>query len=131
MKIVAGSGNTNLNSFYSTIDPNPYSGISYYKLMQTDLDGKSTYSHVVTVNMGDGASLLIYPNPTADFVFITTPDNGPIKFQFVSAAGRRVTVPSFRTESTLRLDLSAIPTGDYYIQTTYRGISQTQAILKR
>ena len=47
--IVDGAGNSNSNLNYTATDFNPYSGASYYRLMQTDFDGTTKYSEPVTV----------------------------------------------------------------------------------
>jgi hypothetical protein len=46
-----GKGTTNEVSEYSTIDFNPYEGLTYYRLEQTDFDGKSTISDAISVNL--------------------------------------------------------------------------------
>jgi hypothetical protein len=46
---VKGQGNSNRNIRYSYIDNNPFSGISYYRLKQTDFDGKYAYSSIKKV----------------------------------------------------------------------------------
>lgn len=62
---IHGSGTTNVAHKYSFNDVEPYIGLSYYRLKQTDFDNKYTYSDVVSVQcegilMG---SLKAYPNP--------------------------------------------------------------------
>ena len=47
--IVDGAGNSNSTLNYSAIDNNPLNGISYYRLKQTDFDGKYSYSNIVSV----------------------------------------------------------------------------------
>ncbi len=47
---INGAGNTNHLTRYDFIDNNPYSGISYYRLKQTDYDGKYEYFAPVAVN---------------------------------------------------------------------------------
>ena len=60
----AGAGNSNQLIRYSGNDFNPLSGVSYYRLKQTDFDGVSTYSKPVAVEHKMDAPLLnIYPNP--------------------------------------------------------------------
>ncbi len=62
--IVHGAGNSTGTISYGDKDYSPYSGISYYRLKQTDFNGHSTYSDIVAVNYyfgDDGIS--IYPNP--------------------------------------------------------------------
>jgi hypothetical protein len=46
---VKGHGNSNRNIRYSYTDNNPFGGISYYRLKQTDFDGKYTYSPIKKV----------------------------------------------------------------------------------
>jgi len=49
-----GAGSSNNPISYSAIDPSPYEGSSYYRLMQTDYDGTFTYSNTVPVNCDMG-----------------------------------------------------------------------------
>jgi hypothetical protein len=46
---VKGQENSNRNIRYSYTDNNPFSGISYYRLKQTDFDGKYAYSPIKKV----------------------------------------------------------------------------------
>lgn len=46
---VKGQGNSNRNIRYIYTDNNPFSGISYYRLKQTDFDGKYAYSPIKKV----------------------------------------------------------------------------------
>jgi hypothetical protein len=48
---VKGQGNSNRNIRYSYTDNNPFGGISYYRLKQTDFDGKYTYSEIKKVGL--------------------------------------------------------------------------------
>ena len=47
---IDGAGNSNKILNYTAADFNPYSGTSYYRLMQTDFDGTSRYSDVIAAN---------------------------------------------------------------------------------
>lgn len=49
IKNVDGAGNSTQTLLYSAVDNDPLSGISYYRLKQTDFDGKYSYSKVVSV----------------------------------------------------------------------------------
>ncbi|MBJ7427639.1 MAG: SBBP repeat-containing protein [Bacteroidia bacterium] len=59
---VKGQGNSNSNTRYSYIDNNPFSGISYYRLKQTDFDGKYTYSDIKKVGLDKelGSEISLY-----------------------------------------------------------------------
>ncbi len=62
-----GAGTTKELNEYNIVDPSPLYGRSYYRLKQTDLDGKCTYSSVRVIDY-DGpehASLTAFPNPAS------------------------------------------------------------------
>ncbi|MGE0568973.1 MAG: T9SS type A sorting domain-containing protein [Bacteroidia bacterium] len=63
--IVDGAGNSTQINNYSAIDGNPYLGVSYYRLKQTDFDGKFEYSDLVAVDNSTGKdfNIDIFPNP--------------------------------------------------------------------
>ncbi|MDD5571346.1 MAG: hypothetical protein PHD97_09370 [Bacteroidales bacterium] len=48
---VKGAGNSNTILKYSAVDNNPPQGIVYYRLKQTDFDGKFKYSDVISVKV--------------------------------------------------------------------------------
>jgi len=63
---INGSGNSNTRIDYNFSDYNPFSGTSYYRLKQTDYDGKSeTFSPVAVIcgGMTVGQGISYYPNP--------------------------------------------------------------------
>ncbi len=65
-----GAGNSTSAITYKAVDNNPLAGRSYYRLKQTDFDGKFSYSPVENVffNGGQKISLTVYPNPNRDRV---------------------------------------------------------------
>lgn len=66
--IVAGAGNTTTTQYYSNLDFEPWDGINYYRLKQTDFDGNYSYSAIKAVNYSktDNLNAIIYPNPTTN-----------------------------------------------------------------
>ncbi|RUA32003.1 MAG: hypothetical protein DSY76_00920 [Bacteroidetes bacterium] len=71
VKQVEGAGNSNRLLNYSAIDPSPFSGISYYRLKQTDYDGQYEYSQIEVVNFTPSITgVVIYPNPTNNRITI-------------------------------------------------------------
>lgn len=66
--VVDGAGNSNSTLNYTKIDANPYKGTSYYRLKQTDYDGKYTYSAMKFLHFEDDSDLSfeIVPNPVAE-----------------------------------------------------------------
>lgn len=61
---VKASGNSSTVKLYSSVDPDPYDGISYYRLKQVDNDGKYGFSDIVAVNMNANTQLTVFPNPS-------------------------------------------------------------------
>ncbi|MCE3279181.1 MAG: hypothetical protein K0S44_1372 [Bacteroidetes bacterium] len=60
-----GAGNSTATLTYSFIDHSPLSGTGYYRLKQTDFDGRSTYSSIKPVDFAADQefSFVVYPNP--------------------------------------------------------------------
>jgi hypothetical protein len=84
------NGNSSTELDYSSVDPNPYPGTSYYRLRQTDLDGKSSYSAIVSVNFDRTASPSVYPNPTSGALYIGGLDPGvtSMKAEWYDVSGK-------------------------------------------
>ena len=63
--VVKASANITSTSNYSTIDVNPFSGISYYRLKLTATNGQVSYSKIVPVTLilSQDVYFKIYPNP--------------------------------------------------------------------
>jgi len=64
---VKGQGTTQSETNYQYLDQQPLVGRSYYRLKQTDVDKKFSYSKVVMVEMipGQNPVVNIYPNPVS------------------------------------------------------------------
>ncbi|MFT6871432.1 MAG: hypothetical protein ACJAVN_000430 [Roseivirga sp.] len=62
---IDGAGNSNNLLFYSYIDVNPITGLSFYRLKQTDFSGKFDFSEIRSVKIESQfkASYKAYPNP--------------------------------------------------------------------
>jgi len=54
---IDGAGNSNSILKYKTTDDHPLPGITYYRLKQTDFDGKFTYSPIRAVNRGEASAV--------------------------------------------------------------------------
>lgn len=64
--IINGAGNSSQIIEYTETDFNPISGISYYRLKQTDFDGRFEYFNIVPVKYSTSIEedeLSIFPNP--------------------------------------------------------------------
>jgi hypothetical protein len=67
LSVVDGAGNSNTILNYKVMDYKPYEGLSYYRLKQTDFDGKFEYGDIKSVNFvkpSQGQNWSVYPNPS-------------------------------------------------------------------
>jgi hypothetical protein len=91
---IKGAGNSTALLYYNTQDNNPVNGIGYYRLKQTDYDGKYSYSNLVAVNsFAEGnLSFSVFPNPAQDgetsVIQITDKANGEFVISIHDAIGK-------------------------------------------
>ncbi|MEQ6120039.1 T9SS type A sorting domain-containing protein [Reichenbachiella sp. MALMAid0571] len=62
---ISGNGNSNSIRSYSWTDDSDLMELTYYRLKQTDYDGKFEYLRVLAVSPTFGSSLDVYPNPVS------------------------------------------------------------------
>jgi hypothetical protein len=61
---VAAAGNSTARNTYALIDQYPANGINYYRLVQTDQDGSTTYAKLVAVQVETNVPTVVaYANP--------------------------------------------------------------------
>lgn len=117
---VDGAGNSTSLLSYSFVDENPYTGISYYKLRQTDFNGDFTFSQTVAVHIFTGsADVNVFPNPSNGIFFIAKndPDN-PVQIMIYDMKGRLIKQDTFY-DSYNQVDITGFGKGVYNLQTVY------------
>jgi len=132
IETIPGSGNTNNISSYSAIDEKPYSGVSYYRLMQTDFSGALSYSAVRSVNLGNMTTISLYPNPAAEQVFIQSANPAQLKIVLYNSNGQIMTIPAMGTGgNAVTLNVSTLATGVYFVYISQADNSQTKKLIIR
>jgi hypothetical protein len=112
-------GSTHTRRTYSYTDAAPGSGIYYYRLKSTDLDGHYEYSYTVVVRFEGSHAFEIFPNPARDLVHIqlqTAP--GPVTIRVMDASGREVLqrkLTSVGGSLSTSMDIRKLSPGIYYI----------------
>ncbi|MBL7924061.1 MAG: T9SS type A sorting domain-containing protein, partial [Bacteroidia bacterium] len=76
-KVNSYMNNSTVMLNYEAWDEQPLSGLQYYRLKQTDLDGQSSFSELRPVYFGDGKSFEITN------VYGFTQDNGQFQVEFL------------------------------------------------
>ncbi|MBK9046462.1 MAG: T9SS type A sorting domain-containing protein [Bacteroidetes bacterium] len=87
---VDGAGNSTSVTNYKITDTKPYNGINYYRLMQTDFDGKFTYSEIRSIFFGTKGAISVFPNPAPqnNQIQIAIPNEGEYTMNITDASGR-------------------------------------------
>lgn len=120
------NGNSNSTQHYSFNDLNTPSGNAYYRLQQTDKDGRATLSSVLVLKAGATEKLAVrsvYPNPTYGTIklLVASPANDKIEILITDVVGRVVMVERVNVtagENVLNLNVSKIAVGNYSIKAT-------------
>ena len=118
---VAGAGNSSVQLDYSATDPNPYAGVSYYRLKQTNEDGQSTYSRVVPINVSTNVALRLYPNPARTNLQLTfsSGSNGSVVTRIIDAAGKVMATRMNAVQpgvNTINFSVAGYRFGTYFLE---------------
>ncbi len=126
-------GNHNQAHNYYVECENPFDGISYIKLVQYDLDGKSTQLGVVSMENAHEASFEIYPNPLSMMATLSyiSKDDSPQAYQILNANGLMVLNGIVRGNEKSYIDFSQLPSGIYYFQMFIGGKNVTRKVVKQ
>jgi hypothetical protein len=89
LAFVPGAGTSNLSHTYESEDESPLQGISYYRLKQTDFDGKSEHFNIVEVNFS-GNQFVLYPNPNSGKFILQLKNAKEELVQILNCVGEKV-----------------------------------------
>ncbi|MFH2141377.1 MAG: T9SS type A sorting domain-containing protein, partial [Bacteroidota bacterium] len=108
----SGAGNSNAVIEYNDVDKYPYTGISYYRLKQTDFDGRYSYSNIVQIKNTDffnntnfGLGFTAYPNPSynKEIIIVSSQSFFPDKelvFEVYDMLGQVVIIKNIVTDNS-------------------------------
>jgi hypothetical protein len=120
-KAESGTSSTALN--YSFTDNNPFPGNSYYRLRQSDNDGRATISKTIVVSRKVTGIRLgsLYPNPATSelSIIITAPGNEKINLVVTDLSGKLVIqqqVELAAGDNTRKLAIGKLSAGTYLIK---------------
>lgn len=130
-----GAGNSNTQLNYQDADTSPYSGLSYYRLKQTNFDNTYTYAGIRDVQVGDDGDNLFILQPNPANTSISLQWSASMTGMFGAAAGRIFIYNSFgqvvQCESIMaketrikQINIESLAEGMYWIKV--EGMSGTQ-----
>ena len=115
MNRITGAGTTEEVQNYAFVSPN-YDNFSYFRLKQTDFDGKSSYSDIVAVKLIHEA-MEIYPNPSnGRELNVNLPSNEAGTLQVLRSDGRVAYSLDFNNSQELHLNDLNLTSGAYIVQ---------------
>jgi hypothetical protein len=122
IQILKGAGNSLSAMSYSLVDVDPYSGVAYYRLKQTDHDGAFSYSDIVSMEIYQRLAFKveIYPNPTRSYVTIGCTECLLETVKIYNLFGddmTSLTSEKSKSEFTRTVDLNNLQNGVYFIKT--------------
>jgi hypothetical protein len=114
---LAPGGNSTHTLNYSFTDPNGYSGISYYRLKQVDIDNRFTYTHIKAVKgMGETqVSVLLFPNPNYGQFTIRLDGVNRAFDAVITDMGGKI-VKQLRLTNNSNVNVSGLSAGTYLIR---------------
>lgn len=118
---------------YSLLDENPLTGLSYYRLKQTDFDGTFSYSDIVSVQLDKKVDLKalkyqVFPNPATDMIFVDIAEEANV--ELLDALGRRLDIPAQSASAAgMTLPLTGLSPGIYYLRIRAEDQQVTEKII--
>lgn len=103
---------------YSFVDQKPYSGVTYYRVLMTDADGRRQYSNIVHATMkGGGFGFSVYPNPVNSEVTVkVTSVTGKGMVEVSDVTGRTIAVKQVNADGVVKLSMENLASGVYLIR---------------
>ncbi|MFN5031167.1 MAG: T9SS type A sorting domain-containing protein [Flavobacteriia bacterium] len=114
LELIDGAGSSTELLSYETYDNYPLKGISYYRLKQTDFDGKATYSAIKSISNTE--DLMVLPNPGNGIFYVSgLSERKENQVVVMDVTGK--TIANYKTEdSMLQMNLEDHPAGIYYVK---------------
>ncbi|MEX1192713.1 MAG: T9SS type A sorting domain-containing protein [Brumimicrobium sp.] len=114
---VNGAGTSVKEIDYNFIDKNPIDGTSYYRIKQTDYDGKATYSEVKSVDVSLKRKAKIYPNllsPNQDFNIELPLFEDKVEVTLIDPLGNELATTEYYNKNGIKMN-SPNKSGVYFV----------------
>lgn len=112
---VAGAGNSSSTIDYTYTDNSPLNGVAYYRLTQTDFNGKSETFDAVSLSFLNEEQFSFGPNPAKDNITISTSgemaDTDVSIYNIIGSLVKTAKMHSI----VQSVDVSDLPTGTYML----------------
>ena len=114
---VNGAGTTSMPQTYYLEDKNPSTGITYYRLKQTDFNGEHSYSEIRSVNLFSLNDYLLFPNPANEKVNIIGLNSEKDQITITDNLGKIINFESgILYKDQIEINTSRFATGVYFVK---------------
>ena len=104
------------NGLYVHNDAGIFTGKLYYRLKMVDIDGKFSYSNIISLTTQQNNKISVYPNPAKDLITVQTSDNKLQGTQIILTDLSGKTLYKKTITSTFEiLNVKTLPKGMYLI----------------
>lgn len=127
---VKGAGNSSLSTEYSFKDYTPSNGISYYRIKQTDFNGREEIFEAKSIHfISSGNDVKVYPNPSInDRVSLLFQDNNEYTVNIYSYTGQLIDTFQRSAETGNLINDYLLPEGNAFIFEFISGQHQIQRL---
>lgn len=123
---------------YTYTDRAPLRGNNFYRLIQIDLDGKTTYFDVLKVMVGGSSatSLRVSPNPSSGMLYLdlVSPEQGSLQVVLTDVQGKTLQTWNFNKPGmswSQSINLGNLPSGSYFIRVQGKTIREVRQFLRK
>ena len=125
---IKGAGDSKADINYTYTDLNPSTGINHYRIMQTDYDGKYSYSAVRSVRNTLDGKLVISPRTTEGTLNILT-DLENYDIHVYDLSGKEV-YKSTNHSADLEINIDNVRAGIYFVKVSNGYTTEVTKIMK-
>jgi hypothetical protein len=90
VKHIDGAGNSTSTLTYHETDAHPLQGVSYYRLKQTDFNGSSTLSKIISTTISNQTIIKVYPNPAHELLNIEINHSNNQMVSLMNSNGQKI-----------------------------------------
>jgi hypothetical protein len=127
---VAGRGNSQKRIQYSFFDNQISGAKTFYRLKQIDIDGKSSYSQIITVG-SDRIEISVSPNPFNNTISLQSNQlNRAITAEVIDITGKTKISIQGEVNEKVEIDTQHLSKGVYFIRIQDGETTQTKRIIK-
>ncbi|WP_304066557.1 T9SS type A sorting domain-containing protein [Pedobacter glucosidilyticus] len=116
---------------YSFTDSKPLASTVYYRIKQVDKDGEFDYSDVKSVNLKQGISLAVYPNPVSDVLSVKHPTSVN-RVTIINLEGKKLLEKAVSNDTiSTDINVASLHVGTYIVVVDANGEQSSAKFIKK